>query len=81
MVEQKNNIDQQIGLLYTEIENINSQIRSYTELIAANQEELDAAEAKLAELNEKNKERIQAMEEEGEIPTGPSSLRPRASPT
>ena len=67
MVAQKNNIDQQIGLLYTEIENINAQIRSYTELIAANQEELDAAEAKLAELNEKNKERIQAMEEEGEI--------------
>ena len=67
MVEQKNNIDQQIGLLYTEIENINTQIRSYSELIAANQEELDAAEAKLAELNEKNKERIQAMEEEGEI--------------
>ena len=67
MVEHKNNIDQQIGLLYTEIENINSQIRSYSELIAANQEELDAAEAKLAELNEKNKERIQAMEEEGEI--------------
>ena len=67
MVEQKNNIDQQIGLLYTEIENINAQIRGYTELIAANQEELDAAEAKLADLSEKNKERIQAMEEEGEI--------------
>ena len=67
MVEHKNNIDQQIGLLYTEIENINTQIRSYSELIAANQDELDVAEAKLAELNEKNKERIQAMEEEGEI--------------
>ena len=67
MVEQKNNIDQQIGLLYTEVENINTQIRSYSELIAANQEELDAAEAKLQELNEKNKERIQAMEEEGDI--------------
>ena len=67
MVKQKENIDQQIGLLYTEIENINTQIRSYTELIAANQEELDAAEAKLAELNEKNKERIQAMEEEGSV--------------
>ena len=67
MVEHKNNIDQQIGLLYTEIENINTQIRSYSELIAANQEDLDAAEIKLAELNEKNKERIQAMEEEGEI--------------
>ena len=67
MVEHKNNIDQQIGLLYTEIDNINAQIRSYTELIAANQEELDAAEARLAELNEKNKERIRAMEEEGKI--------------
>ena len=67
MVEQKNNIDQQIGLLYTEIDNINAQIRSYTELIAANQEELDVAEARLEELNEKNKERIQAMEEEGKI--------------
>ena len=67
MVEHKNNIDQQIGLLYTEIDNINAQIRSYTELIAANQEELDAAESRLAELNEKNKERIRAMEEEGKI--------------
>ena len=67
MVAHKENIDQQIGLLYEEIENINGQIRSYTELIAANQEELDVAEAKLAELNEKNKERIQAMEEEGTV--------------
>ena len=67
MVALKDNIDQQIALLYTEIDNINAQIRSYTELIAANQEELDAAEALLAELNEKNKERIQAMEEEGDI--------------
>ncbi len=67
LVEQKENIDQQITLLYEEIDNINTQIRSYTELIAANQEELDAAEAKLQELNEKNKERIQAMEEEGEV--------------
>ncbi|MBR7179288.1 MAG: peptidoglycan DD-metalloendopeptidase family protein [Oscillospiraceae bacterium] len=67
MVALKDNIDQQIALLFTEVENINAQIRSYTELIAANQEELDAAEAKLQELNEKNKERIQAMEEEGDI--------------
>ena len=67
MVAHKENIDQQIGLLYEEVENINGQIRSYTELIAANQEELDVAEAKLAELNEKNKERIQAMEEEGTV--------------
>ena len=67
MVAQKDNIDQQIGLLYIEMDNINRQVRTYTELIAANQEELDAAELTLAELNEKNKERIRAMEEEGEI--------------
>lgn len=67
MVALKNNIDEQIGLLYTEIENINTQIRTYAELIAANQEELDAAEAKLQELNEKNKDRIRAMEEQGDI--------------
>ena len=67
MVAQKENIDRQIALLYDEVDNINSQIRSYTELIAANQEELDAAEAKLADLNEKNKARIQAMEEEGTV--------------
>ncbi len=67
MVEQKNNIDQQIGLLYTEIDNINEQIRIYAELIAANQEELDAAQAKLDELSEKNKDRLQAMEQEGKV--------------
>ena len=67
MVAQKDNIDRQVALLYAQIENLNSQIRVQTELIAANQEELDEAEAKLAELNEKNQERIQAMEEEGEI--------------
>ena len=67
MVEMKDNIDQQIGLLYIEMDNINRQVRTYTELIAANQEELDAAEQKLEELNEKNKERIRAMEEEGEV--------------
>lgn len=67
LVEQKDIIDQQIALLYAEVENINRQIRAYTELIAANQDELDAAETRLAELNEQNRERIRAMEEEGQI--------------
>ena len=67
MVAQKNNIDQQINLLNAEIENINQQIRSYALLIAANQEELDAAEQVLEELSERNKERIRAMEEEGTV--------------
>ena len=67
MVAQKDNIDQQIYLLNTEIENINQQIRDYAILIAENQTMLDEAEARLEELNRKNKARIRAMEEEGEI--------------
>lgn len=67
MVAQKDNIDQQINLLNTEIENLNQQIRSYAMLIAENQTALDEAEDRLAELNARNKARIRAMEEEGQI--------------
>lgn len=67
IMEQKNNIDQQIGLLYTQISNINEQISAYSVLIADKQEELDDAEKRLKELNKKHKERIRAMEENGEL--------------
>lgn len=67
MVNQKNLIDQEIFSLYQKIDNINQQIALYTELIADKQEELTAAEQKLADLNRKNKERIRAMEEQGSI--------------
>lgn len=67
MVEQKNLIDQEISLLHTQIININDQIAAYALLIADKQEELDDATKRLADLNEKHKERIRAMEEEGEI--------------
>ncbi len=67
MVDEKNIIDQEITLLYEQISNINDQIMSYSLLIADLQDELDAAEAHLTELNEKYKERIRAMEEEGEV--------------
>lgn len=67
MVNQKNVIDQEIGLLLAQIDNINDQIASYSLLIADKQEELDAAQKKLAELTEKNKARIRAMEEEGSM--------------
>ncbi len=67
IMEQKNIIDQQIGLLYTQISNINEQIAAYSVLIADKQEELDEAEKKLKALNEKHKERIRAMEENGEL--------------
>ena len=67
MVEQKNLIDQEIALLYQQEANINSQIATYSLMIADKQELLTEAENNFAELTEKNKARIQAMEEEGEV--------------
>ena len=67
MVAQKNAIDQEIFILYQEIENIDQQLAAYALLIADKQDELDNAQAHLDELSEKNKERIRAMEEDGGI--------------
>lgn len=67
IVTQKNVIDQEIFMLHEQVDNINQQISAYNLLIADKQEELEAAEKRLADLNEKNKERIRAMEEDGEL--------------
>lgn len=67
MIAQKDNIDQQINLLHTEILNINEQITAYSLLIAEKQGELDVAQQRLEKLNEENKDRIRAMEEEGSM--------------
>ena len=67
MVEQKNLIDQEIFLLYQQEANINGQISTYSLLIADKQELLVEAETNFAQLTEQNKERIQSMEEEGEV--------------
>ncbi len=67
VVAQKNNLDQQIGLLSTEIDNLNAQIQSCTQQIADKQTELDQAESVLRQMNEKNRDRIRAMEEEGKV--------------
>ena len=67
MVEQKDLIDQEVTLLYNQVDNINEQIATYSLLIADKQEQLTAAEENFAALTEKNKVRIQAMEEEGEV--------------
>ncbi len=67
IVAQKNLIDQQVFLLYQQVQNINDQITAYGDLIANKQEELDRATARYQELNAKNKERIRAMEENGSL--------------
>ena len=67
MVNQKYAIDQEIGILYDQIDNINQQLSAYALLIADQQDELDAAQGRLDDLNAKNKERIRAMEEDGSV--------------
>lgn len=66
-IARKNVIDQEIGLLSTELININEQISAYNVLIADKQDELDNAEARYHELNENTKDRIRAMEEDGSL--------------
>lgn len=67
IVNQKTVVEQQISLMYEQVENINDQIASYSLMIADMQEDLDAAEDRLEELNRKNKDRIRAMEEDGSL--------------
>ena len=67
IVNQKYAIDQEIGILYEQIDNINQQLSAYALLIADQQDELDEAQERLDDLNAKNKERIRAMEEDGSI--------------
>ena len=67
MVGQKDVIDQELANLNAQIDLINSQIAAFNLLIADKQDELDAAQARLEELNAKNKARIRAMEEEGKL--------------
>ena len=67
LVSEKNVIDQEIGLLTEEIKLINDQIQAYGRLIADKQEELDAAQKKLEDLTQRNKDRIRTMEEEGSL--------------
>ena len=67
MVNQKNVIDQEITLLYGQIDNINSQLIAYNNLIADKQDELDKNELHLAELQVQNADRIRAMEKNGKL--------------
>ena len=67
IISRKNVIDQEIQLLYTQIQNMNDQLSAYNILIADKQDELDVAEDRYAVLSDENKIRIRTMEEEGEL--------------
>ena len=67
MVAQKDLVDQEIALLHQQMENLNVQISGYRLLIADKQEELEQAQDRLTQLQIKNKARIRAMEENGNL--------------
>ena len=67
VVNRKNIIDQEISVLHGQLQTTNDMIASYTVLIADKQEELDREQQRLTELNSKYKERIRAMEEDGNL--------------
>lgn len=67
LVDKKNGVDQEIALLHQQITNVTEQLRIYGQMIADDQDRLDSAQSKLDELNRQYKERIRAMEEQGEL--------------
>ena len=67
LVAKKDLVDQEITLLAEQIVVINEQIDVCSALIADKQEELEQAEADLKALQEENKARIRAMEENGDL--------------
>lgn len=64
LISEKSVLEQEIFLLGQEEDAINEQISAYNLLIADKQEELDAAQAKLNDLQVQNRERIRAMEKD-----------------
>ena len=67
IVAEKDNLDQQVGLLMQQIVATNQLISAYNLLIADKQEEVDDAQENLDSLYNLYRERIRAMEEEGEL--------------
>lgn len=64
LIAEKSVLEQEIFLLGQEEDAINEQISAYNLLIADKQEELDAAKAKLNDLQVQNRDRICAMEKD-----------------
>lgn len=67
IIDQKKIVDQQVALLYDQIDNMNDQIAAYAVMIADKQAELDKANEELQELKEKHMERLRAIEEDGQL--------------
>lgn len=67
LVQQKNVLEQEMNILREKLQLTNSELAAYSLLIADKQEELDAAQERLAKLQEENKLRIRAMEKNSRV--------------
>lgn len=67
LIAQKNVVDQQIVLLHQQQKNNQDQIRVCSEMIAETQQRLMDAEENLCHLQQKYRERVRAMEEQGKL--------------
>ena len=67
LVQQKTVVEQEMNILREKLKLINSELSAYSLLIADKQEELDAAQERLAQLQEENKLRIRAMEKNSRV--------------
>ena len=67
VVEQRSQVDQEVSLLYEQMQNLNDQLKQYNLLIAEKQAELDDLQTQQAELLARYKQRLRAMQEQGDI--------------
>ena len=67
LVQQKTVLEQEMNILREKLQLTNSELSAYSLLIADKQEELDAAQLRLEQLQEENKLRIRAMEKNSRI--------------
>ena len=67
VVEQRSQVDQEVSLLYEQMQNLNDQLKQYNLLIAEKQAELDDLQTQQTELLARYKQRLRAMQEQGDI--------------
>ncbi len=67
VVDQRAQVDHEVTLIYQQVQNLNDQLRQYNLLIAEKQAELDDLQAQQNDLLEHYKQRLRAMQEQGDI--------------
>lgn len=67
VVDQRAQVDHEVTLIYQQVQNLNEQLRQYNLLIAEKQAELDDLQTQQNDLLEHYKQRLRAMQEQGDI--------------